>query len=72
MTAAVRGHRAWEEYRAEQARRGYPLSEQGMAAARARRYELQAAWPEERYAALEQRVADHLASNEPGRQAPAA
>jgi hypothetical protein len=60
VTEAVRAHRAWEQFRDEQARRGVALTEEGMAAARARRYAVQAEWPSERFAAVRERVRQHM------------
>ncbi|MFU8852331.1 hypothetical protein ACNAW0_15285 [Micromonospora sp. SL1-18] len=72
VTEAVRGHRAWEQFRAEQARRGVPLTEQGMTEARARRYDLRSQWPAERYEALRERVRRHVEDGQADQQAPAA
>ncbi|MEU3457019.1 hypothetical protein ABZ671_25960 [Micromonospora sp. NPDC006766] len=60
MTEAMRGHKAWEQFRAEQARRSVPLTEHGMAECSARRYELRSQWPAERCDALRERVRRHV------------
>ncbi|MDM4719140.1 hypothetical protein QTQ03_05835 [Micromonospora sp. WMMA1363] len=74
VTGAVRAQRAWEDFRDEQARRGVILTEEGMAAARARRYAVQAEWTPERIGALRQQVREHMESELSGgdQQAPAA
>lgn len=72
VTEAVRAHRAWESYQAMMADAGVQLTEEGMAASRARRYEIQAQWPKERSEGVRERVRQHLADKRAGRQAPAA
>ncbi|WP_433458526.1 hypothetical protein [Micromonospora sp. CA-248212] len=60
VTGAVRAQRAWDQFRDEQARRGVTLTLEGLAAARARRYAVQAEWPAERFAAVRERVRQHM------------
>lgn len=74
VTGAVRAQRAWEQFRDEQARRGIAITEEGVAAARARRYAVQAEWTPERYAVLRQQVREHMERgvSDGDQQAPAA
>ncbi|MER5608321.1 hypothetical protein AB0F93_03695 [Micromonospora tulbaghiae] len=72
VVEAVRGHRAFLEFRAAQDSRGVTLTDEGMAAARARRLTVAAGWTEERYAALEGRVRRFVDGDEAARPASAA
>src|SRR4051794_4709383 len=60
VAQAVRDRRRMDEYRAGLADAGVELTDQGMAESRARRLAVQAQWSDERYAALEQRVRQHI------------
>lgn len=71
VTGAVRAQRAWEQFRDEQARRGATLTSEGMVAARARRYTVQAEWPAERFAAVRERVRQHIEQEQAGGDQPA-
>jgi hypothetical protein len=70
VTEAVRGHRRWGDFCAMLSEAGAEIpTDQGMAAARARRLAGQTEWPEERYAALQARVQQHLGDKPVGGQA---
>lgn len=74
VTETVRARRSFEQFRDLMAEAGVPLTEEGMAAARARRLAVQADWTPDRVAALRGRVRAHMEAELPGgdRQAPAA
>ncbi|MEU5940950.1 hypothetical protein ABZ807_17555 [Micromonospora sp. NPDC047548] len=71
ITQAVRDRRAVDQFRAEQARRGVQLTEEGMAEARARRRRVEAEWPAERYDAVRERVREHMQDDLVGGDRPA-
>ncbi|MER6757581.1 hypothetical protein ABT235_25745 [Micromonospora echinofusca] len=60
VAQAVRDRRRMDEFRALTADAGVQLTEQGMAEARARRLQVQAQWPRERYEAVRDRVRQHM------------
>lgn len=71
LTDRVRQHMALDALKRDMAEAGIHVTAHGAAEARRRRRHVQAQWPEERYAALEQRVS--AAAREPGTpQVPAA
>lgn len=74
VTETVRARRNFEEFRDLVAEAGVHLTEQGMAAARARRLAVEAEWTPERVAALRARVRDHMTAelSNGDQQAPAA
>ncbi|MEW2386653.1 hypothetical protein AB0873_32210 [Micromonospora sp. NPDC047707] len=74
VTETVRARRNFEEFRELMVQAGVQLTEEGMAAARARRLAVQAEWTPERVADLRERVRDHMDAELSGgdRQAPAA
>ncbi|MDM4723468.1 hypothetical protein QTQ03_29235 [Micromonospora sp. WMMA1363] len=72
VTERVRTHIRLEALRRDLAAAGIHVTQRGVAEARARRYVMQAQWPQERYAALEQRVSAAARGEQAEPQAPAA
>lgn len=66
VAEAVRDRKRLEDLETELARAGIAVTEQGVAAAKARRAAVDAAWPAERYAAVRDRVRQHLSDEAVG------